>query len=269
VSPGTLFRAEARARGPASERLDERVRLIPPRLWVGLTAATAIILGALAWAFLGQVDSKIDGTGILTGPPHTYELASPVAGRVTLLRDIGTQVPRGDPVAIIRPLDSAPVKLTSPVKGTVAVTRIAVGQTVESGTSVALVEPSGPAVAHLFVSADQGKVIKPGQPVQLSPTDTDEQSVGLLEGTVKQVLPYPVGASRIELLTGEPEFASRFLGGEAKVEVDVDLLRDPSTESGLKWTSGEGPPFQITAGTLTSGSVIIGQESPISLVFGD
>jgi HlyD family secretion protein len=48
--------------------------------------------------------------------------------------------------------------------------------------------------------------------------------------------------------------------------VDVKLLTDPSTPSGFKWSSSQGPPFAITRGTLCTATFVLGRQHPINLV---
>ena len=48
-------------------------------------------------------------------------------------------------------------------------------------------------------------------------------------------------------------------------EVAVQLDRDPSTPSGFQWSS-HGPPFALSAGTLTSADVVLGEQRPLGLV---
>ncbi|HYU36279.1 MAG TPA: NHLP bacteriocin system secretion protein, partial [Thermoanaerobaculia bacterium] len=50
------------------------------------------------------------------------------------------------------------------------------------------------------------------------------------------------------------------------IEVDVKLMRDAATPTGYRWSSSRGPNLKISSGTLTSGSIIVKEDRPISLV---
>ena len=50
------------------------------------------------------------------------------------------------------------------------------------------------------------------------------------------------------------------------VDFGVQLDRDPSTPSGFQWSSHGGPPFTLSAGTLTSADVVLGEQRPLGLV---
>jgi len=44
----------------------------------------------------------------------------------------------------------------------------------------------------------------------------------------------------------------------------VEPIPDPSTPSGYKWTSQEGPPFSIPTGTICKIKIVIDEQPPIS-----
>jgi HlyD family secretion protein len=50
------------------------------------------------------------------------------------------------------------------------------------------------------------------------------------------------------------------------IQVDVDLIRDPSTPTGYRWSSSHGPNLKISSGTLAAGDIVVKSDRPISLV---
>jgi HlyD family secretion protein len=46
----------------------------------------------------------------------------------------------------------------------------------------------------------------------------------------------------------------------------VELITDESTVSGYEWTSSDGPPIKISAGTLCTGAVTVQRQRPIELI---
>jgi hypothetical protein len=48
--------------------------------------------------------------------------------------------------------------------------------------------------------------------------------------------------------------------------VVVQLQRDPATFSGYHWSSGDGPPIHLSAGTLARAEVTTRERPPIDLV---
>ena len=51
----------------------------------------------------------------------------------------------------------------------------------------------------------------------------------------------------------------------APLEVVISLKRNPESPSGYAWTSGNGPDFPITPGTILSGSILVANQKPISV----
>lgn len=265
---GGLFREQARGRGAAAERLDERVRIVAPRAWLALITAGTVILAGLAWSFLGRVDRDVEGMGLITHAPYVFSVEAASAG--TLTSDplsIGTQVVAGQVIAQVATAGGRSVAVRAPGAGRIDSWVVAREEYVGAGERVALIEPNASLVAYLFVPAAEGKQVTVGMPVQLSPSDTSPQDVGLLQGHVTRVLAYPVDAQRIALLTVQPHLVDQFLQNGSQIEIDVALDVDSRTSSGLKWTNGAGPTTSVTGGTVASGSVIIGRERPISLLF--
>ncbi|MET0712930.1 MAG: HlyD family efflux transporter periplasmic adaptor subunit [Jiangellaceae bacterium] len=265
-----LFREQARGRGAAAERLDERVRIVAPRGWLALTAAASVMLAGLAWGFLGSVDRETTGIALITHAPFISEVESHSAG--VLSTDplaIGAPVTARQVIAQITDADGLVHEIRSPIAGLIDSWVVARDEFVGAGERLALIEPDTPLVAYLFVSAADGKRITAGMPVRISPGGTSPQEDGLLEGRVQKVLPYPVDTQRVALLTVQPHLVEQILQDQSVIELDVVLDSDPGTPSGFRWTNGTGPSKPITGGTIGSGSVIIGQERPISLLLKD
>jgi multidrug efflux pump subunit AcrA (membrane-fusion protein) len=243
---------------------------VAPNAWLVFGAAVAVLLAGLAWGLLGQVDREVVSAGIITRDPYMSSVESHRAGVLTS-QDLalGTEVNAGEVIARVTDSTGDVLQVRAPVAGRIESWYVSRLNTVAAGERIALVEPRAPLVAYLFVSAADGKRITKGMPVRLSPGGTSPQDDGLLEGRVKRVLPYPVDAQRVQLLTAQPHLVDEFLQGQARIEVDVALVRDSRTRSGFSWTNGTGPAHQITGGTVSSGSVIIGTGRPLSLLLGD
>ncbi len=121
------------------------------------------------------------------------------------------------------------------------------------------------AVAYLLIK--DGKQIKKGQEVRVSPSSVERERYGGIIGEVESWSDFPVSIDGATHQIGDEDLARNLLGGEARIEVVVRLHRDSATSTGFEWTSGTGPEdILINAGTTAEVRVTIEQRAPITLV---
>lgn len=147
------------------------------------------------------------------------------------------------------------------------------GQVLNSGVRLGTleVEDSNAKMVSLVYLADKdGKQIKPGMTVQVTPSIVKRERYGGIVGKVTQVSPFPVTSQDIAVIIGNEQLANTLSEGVSKngalVQVFVELEKDLNTISGYKWSSSNGPPLKISSGTTTQVRVQIGQLAPISYV---
>lgn len=141
------------------------------------------------------------------------------------------------------------------------------GSVVGPGTPVLSMEvESDNLMAVLFVPVELGKQIVPGMPARISPSTATVEEFGYLLGEVQWVSEFPSTAAGMERLLGNQELVGELMSEGPPIRVDVKLLKDENTETGFRWSSRRGPQVEITSGTLASGSVIVRDDIPISLV---
>jgi HlyD family secretion protein len=90
------------------------------------------------------------------------------------------------------------------------------------------------------------------------------QRIGSLLGTVTAVSAFPVTRDGVASLVGNAEVMTALTGQGPVIEVTAELLHDPTTVSGYKWSSSGGPALSMTAGTTTIGRVVLEQRAPIT-----
>lgn len=86
-------------------------------------------------------------------------------------------------------------------------------------------------------------------------------------GVVSYVAKVPTSKPAMEARLGDKDLAetlTREIG--LPLEIRVVLIRSDQTLSGYRWTTSDGPPTVITAGTLCSGSVTIRTQRPVELL---
>ena len=121
-------------------------------------------------------------------------------------------------------------------------------------------------VAYLFVPASDGKRVEPGMEVRLSPSAVKREEYGSMLGKVTKAAAFPATQRSMLLLLGNEALVSDLMKNGPPIQVDVTLEPDPSTPTGYRWSSSRGPDLEISSGTLASGSIILKEDRPISLV---
>ncbi|GAB3805380.1 HlyD family efflux transporter periplasmic adaptor subunit [Humibacter antri] len=269
VMAATPFRANALAGLSSPEQLDTAVRVTRPRAWVSLAAIGLLLVAFIAWALFGTFQSTFPAAGILLTSFGTSNTVAIHAGHITrLLVTQGDAVTAGAPVAELRTATGATETVRATQDGHVTEILAYPGDQVAVGAPIVTLQPSGePMDAYLFVPVASSQPIKPGMPVQLSVTTVPSEQYGLLLGTVAKVGSYPVTRAGVNALLNNPDLTSQVIGGNPVIQIEVALTRSSSSPSGYAWTSGDGPPTQITAGSLVNATIILATRHPVSMLF--
>ena len=155
----------------------------------------------------------------------------------------------------------------SSVKGRVIEVTSSTGAIVAPGTRVMTIESlDAPLETVLYIPAGEGKKVKPGMQVRISPSTVKVEEYGFLVGEVRTVSEFPVTPEGLRKVLRNDKLVETLMGRSAPIEVVAKLLPDPATPSGYKWSSSKGPPTQVMSGTLATGSVVVESRRPISYV---
>ena len=163
-------------------------------------------------------------------------------------------------------------RIVSTYQGRVIEVRSMVGDVVAPGkpvVSLELMGEKGKIEALLYVDSRQGKTLRPGMEVQLSPSIVKKERHGLLLGKVRTVESFPSTRQGMMRILHNEQLVESFLAetNGTPIGVRAELDPEPSTPSGYKWTSGVGPDVTLTSGTRCTGSVTTRTQRPIELVF--
>jgi multidrug efflux pump subunit AcrA (membrane-fusion protein) len=259
-----MFRQQALTRMSARDTLENLLTITTPRLWLALAACVVAIFAAVIWAVTGTAPTTVNGFGIVLPASGVVNVTALAPGTVTSLPIVtGIQVAQGlNTQGGATPVDA-------PVPGTIDQIYVTPGSFVGPGTPVAEMLPLGsPMSALMFVGAAEGKALRVGMSADISPSTAPSSQYGSIRGVVTYVSPLPLTQQRLVTLLGDrPGLVSTVAQLGAPLEVAVTLLRDSGTPSGFAWTSGSGPGFDVTPGTLLTGSVLVSQQSPASIAF--
>jgi len=120
------------------------------------------------------------------------------------------------------------------------------------------------AVAY-FTLAD-GKQIKPGMKIRLTPATVQRERFGSLLGRVVSVSSYPVTEEAVTNTVGNSSVASSLTKDGRQIEVVVELMKDPSSPSGYVWDGLGSPPVDLSAGTVASALVNLREQAPVTFI---
>jgi len=144
------------------------------------------------------------------------------------------------------------------------------GQHVPVGQRLGKMEidnPDSELMALAYFGIKDGKKIKPGLKIRVSPSTVERERHGGIVGHVTWVSDYPVTIDAAANEIGDLEVARSLLGGETRIEVMARLETDATSPTGFAWTSGKGPKdLPVTAGTTAEARVTTEELAPITLV---
>jgi multidrug efflux pump subunit AcrA (membrane-fusion protein) len=165
--------------------------------------------------------------------------------------------------------------VVSPVAGCLVEQLVQPGAVVNAGTTLFSLDRRDrrqELVSLAYFPVQDGKRLKPGQLVRITPTTTKPQRHGGIRGRILRLRALPVsreGLQRrlgLESLVDAVQPSGAGAGGQPMIEAVTSLERDPRTRSGYDWGGGPGPGLTLTQGTGTEVSVLVEARQPISYV---
>jgi HlyD family secretion protein len=158
------------------------------------------------------------------------------------------------------------VVVSSPYRGHVLERMVDVGELVDKGSPLVTLEAAeGVVSAVVYVPARDGKRLRPGMAVRLSPSTVRSEEYGFIVGTVQAVAEFPVTPEGMARVLRNAKLAETLAGKEAQLEITVALER-AQTPSGFRWSSSSGPPYTVSTGTLANARIAVESKRPISYV---
>ena len=144
-----------------------------------------------------------------------------------------------------------------------------VGDLVQAGGPVVAVERPGAEGRRLqlvaYLSALDAYEVSSGMEVQVVPSVVKKEESGSMLGKVVSVADVPAEQQDMLRVLGNQPLVQDLSRTGLPIEVRADLAVDPSTPSGYRWTSAEGPRVRLHDGTLCTVSVVVREQAPITL----
>ncbi len=161
-------------------------------------------------------------------------------------------------------------QITSNYAGRVLELSAAPGQLIAQGTAIGSIEAKqqdSQLMSVAFFPAGEGKKLKPGMKLQITPTTVKREEFGGIIGTVGDISAFPVTQEGALRAVGSAEVVKGLLSQGPQIQASATLQPDDSTFSGWQWSSSKGPQQKITSGTPATVRVIVEERAPISFVF--
>jgi HlyD family secretion protein len=157
--------------------------------------------------------------------------------------------------------------VTAPVTGTVVEVSTKPGAAVNTGDGVVTIKEAG---GHLDMAAylpvTTSKTAEPGMLALVSPTTVETSIYGSIRGHIISVSNLPISKAGVTDELANSTVVQQMLQSGPVISARVSLDLDQSTVSGLAWTSSQGPPFKISAGSMASVGVTVMRDKPVDLV---
>lgn len=162
-------------------------------------------------------------------------------------------------------------KIYAKEDGTVAGIFAYSGERVTKGTPLITLQKKGEQLVTLFyayVPLGQSKAIRKGMQARIALEKFVFKKYGYLLGKVKEVYLLPSTDSTVLAKLFNPKLVSLF-EKDPVTQIIIELQPDPTTPTGLQWSSGIGPNDPITIGSLGSAYIIVDAIAPIHFLFPD
>lgn len=161
-------------------------------------------------------------------------------------------------------------RVTSSHSGRVLEVLTEPGGVISRGDPVLTLDLEGRTIQELeavvYVPATQGKKVRPGMEIHITPANVRKEDYGVMLGRVTYVSDFPATSRGMGRVLKNEQLVAALSGGGAPYEVRAELIPDPETPSRYRWSSSKGPPSEVYSGTLAAGAITVAARRPIALV---
>jgi len=156
--------------------------------------------------------------------------------------------------------------LSSPHAGRVVEVMMDEGDFLQQGARILNIEPSNTTLeVVLYAPFADGKKVRTTMDVEIALSTVRPEEYGYLLGRVKSVSAFPMTEQGMVRVLGGSDVARQFSLGGQPYEITVELLTDPESPNGYRWSS-RGPDVRVESGTACNGRIVVERQRPINLV---
>ncbi|WP_426107555.1 NHLP bacteriocin system secretion protein [Massilia sp. TSP1-1-2] len=161
-------------------------------------------------------------------------------------------------------------QIVSLYAGKVLEVKVSEGQLVERGMQLLSIEAAVSNIneieAYVYLPAADGKKIRPGMKVEISPSTVKREEYGFLPGYISSVADYPSTDQGLMRIFGNEQVVKQLSGTNAPIQIVAAFKPSALNASKYQWSTRAGPPFGIQSGTLCAAGITISEQAPISMV---
>jgi len=162
---------------------------------------------------------------------------------------------------------STNARVLAPASGRVTELKVFEGAVIRQGDAILSIATAGAALqAVLYIPTADGKRVKPGMTVRVSPSTVKKEEFGSLLGTIAAVSNFPATRQGMISILQNEQLVTAYSEEGAPYAARIDFQADPTSSSGLRWTSGAGPNIGVTAGTTLEAEVTVSENPPVNLI---
>lgn len=162
-------------------------------------------------------------------------------------------------------------QIISKYNGRILEITVAPGQVLSAGTrlgSIGVEDQASKLIGVTYFTVGDGKKIKPGMTLQITPQTVKRERFGGIVGTVTNISSFPITKEAAASVVGNSEVVQGLASSkqDGLIQVYGDLKLAPNTFSGYEWSSSKGPQLKMSFGTTTTARITIEQRAPITFL---
>lgn len=301
-----LFQKSALDELASPEQLNQQIKIMKPRMWLGFFVLLTGFTGFLIWAFLGNINETTQIEGIVFPQLGVEGVIAKTSGNVQdVLYVNGEEIQSGDIIAVIpneaclqeiqqcrEELEEAvddiqkqilndkltqlknQYEQTSMVRATKAGTlqnMVAINEKVEEGEEIASVlinnQASNSRQIVGYLPLVYAAQLKEGAEAQVCPAYAEREKYGYMKGYVSYIGTMPVTEEALKQYYGNLEYAKDILPEESCVEIRISVYIDDESKNLFAWSNEKGEELTVDVGTICDIQIVTDSMRPIELIF--
>ncbi|MBX9594360.1 MAG: NHLP bacteriocin system secretion protein [Roseomonas sp.] len=158
-------------------------------------------------------------------------------------------------------------EVRAPAAGRVTEVRAPRGAAVRAGEAILTLEDGSDRLEVIaFLPPQQGRRVRAGMPVRVSPSTARWEEFGAMIGEVTAISEFPATREGMMSILRNGELVTSFSRDGAPYMARIALEPDAASLSGYRWSSARGSTVWVASGTLATTDVRVQEQAPITLV---